>query len=205
MLIKGSVNPKGSVGQQVGSMIQGSVGAVSPPPAGPYTPMEDGPEWHNVSISPVASNTTDDHGEVFFNGNTSPRQAIAHGLWNFVDGYIGCIPRFEEPGTGAASFFMTIRMADNENFIGLRSYGNLIQVYDVINALLYKIGEVSNSGTLGKDMHLIVSGNRVVVTSDSLNILDVTTLVLDTGFAGCAPGFHTPALAMADSYTVHVD
>jgi hypothetical protein len=168
-----------------------------------YAPLENHPDWYNITTPPVASGTEGrGNGEVSMVSGTSPDQVIAFGTDVITDGGIQLTMQYSGNSYGHDSFVGAIRMTDEWHYLGVQQNGGLLRLYEV-NGTFTELGTAGISGIIGSGIRLVAIGNQVTVEKNGSPIITATTSLLTAGRVGLAArGWTVGRKLVADNYAV---
>jgi len=158
-----------------------------------FVAMETNSNWSNSGTTSTLSEFVElsDGGIVRFTGATVPDQAVIFGNFNHTDGYIKSEFKSELLFNGASnvspSFFMAMRITDENNFVGIRSFNGLIELYERIGGVASILAAVANP-PIGTTLRMELVADEVIVYFDGVQSLFGTTTWLTPGGVGVIVG-----------------
>lgn len=154
-----------------------------------YWPLESHPDWYLVDGLPTSTVLIGDT-RIVFDDITIDGSLVSFTETDYTDPTIRGTLEFEGNDTTTESFFMVIRALDSDNFIGVRSYNGVLEVYEIISGIPLKLltSSPSNIGTTGKVISLTVVGTLVTLIVDGISYpCDVAATLASAGRIGVMP------------------
>lgn len=163
-------------GLRLGSGEEGLV-----PPLVGYQPLEDHPDWYR--LGGVATKTKILGETISILGTTSTNTPIVYDATEWANGSVEAELLYCGTGTGTATFIMATRLVDNDNYIGLRTYGKKIEVHQKQSGVSTLLFNVANP-IVGTIIKLSVINEIVILYFDSLEVNRGITTHRAPGFQG---------------------
>jgi hypothetical protein len=146
-------------------------------------PLESAPNWELVGGAITTRSALDGELIRLSSNSGANEQAVCLVGSSTIDGGVSFILERLGTGTNTASFLGAVRVTSNNDFIGVRTYSNELQVYERVGGTFNLLGAVPNP-TLGAEIELVAANEDVLLYVDGVNVLTGTTTILTAGSRG---------------------
>jgi len=145
-------------------------------------PLEDAPTWELVGGTNTTNSALD--GELIrLSSNSGAEQAVCLVGSSTVDGGVSFILERLGTGSNTATFLGAVRVTSSDDFIGVRTYRNELQVYERVGGVWSDFVSAPNP-ELGSEITLMAEGTQVTLYVDGVLTLTFTTTILTAGQRG---------------------
>ncbi|RKZ93358.1 MAG: hypothetical protein DRQ40_07750 [Gammaproteobacteria bacterium] len=174
-----------------------AVPRVVPPAA---IPAESDPDWTAIVGAPTDTRYVG--GVLQQTATASPEAALRWGSVFAANVSARCTLVHLNPSGGNDSFFLSIRLADIDNYIGLRSFNGNIQLYELVAGVESLLAQKAQPADYVKSVELRAFGDDVVVRISGATLMTATTTLLAAGYVGAIlRSITTVPLNLAGAYS----
>lgn len=131
------------------------------PPAVLYDPITTHPDWYNITDAADCDILYEDRDGLFTWEPHTGEEAICYTTETATDIVVGTRQLIDHSGVSNGSFFLAVRIVDTDNFIGLRSYQGVTQIYQRVASVFTLLGSFPT--TKGKAVSLKAESDGVFI------------------------------------------